>query len=433
MTIWHHKMIVYYIYVIVYNIYFHPLSKFPGPKLAASTKIPISYVAWSGSLSYWVKSLHDVYASDVVRISPDELSFISGSAIKDIYYHRQGQRPFPKDLLTFGDHESIITANDADHSRFRRLLSHAFSDKALREQEPLVQSHVRKFIHKIRSHISNANRDDSADLAAWAGYLAFDLIAHFSFGTSFNCLEDSRYHPYAKGTMDGLRLLVYVSVTSRFPPLGRLLRLCIPKSALEAKQTRENYAKEQVDQRMAKETSSPDLFSYILKHNDEKGMNQHEIYTNAAALIGAGSESTASLIVGATYLLISHPTAYRRACFEVRDAFRTSEDIKLDAVLGLPYLQAVIDESFRVYPPALGGLVRVVHPEGDHLCGYWVPGTTKVMMNHFAAYHSSQNFRNPESFLPERWLDEGKEEFQADQKDVYQPFSVGARNCIGKK
>ena len=86
-----------------------------------------------------------------------------------------------------------------------------------------------------------------------------------------------------------------------------------------------------------------------------------------------------------------------------------------------------------MYPPALAGQVRVVHPEGDYLCGYWVPGTTKVMMNHFAAFHSSQNFRNPESFLPERWLDEGKEEFHVDQKDVYQPFSVGARNCIGKK
>lgn len=120
--------------VAVYNIYFHPLSVYPGPKVAAATKIPIAYVSWIGRLSHWQQALHEEFDSDVVRISPDELSFISPTAWRDIYATRQGgTNPFSKDLVLYTGIKSFVAANDADHSRIRRLLSYAFSDKALRE------------------------------------------------------------------------------------------------------------------------------------------------------------------------------------------------------------------------------------------------------------------------------------------------------------
>lgn len=48
------------------------------------------------------------------------------------------------------------------------------------------------------------------------------------------------------------------------------------------------------------------------------------------------------------------------------------------------------------------------------------------------AYHSPLNFNRPKSFRPERWLPEGQDEFRSDSKNVFEPFSVGPRNCIGK-
>ena len=56
---------------------------------------------------------------------------------------------------------------------------------------------------------------------------------------------------------------------------------------------------------------------------------------------------------------------------------------------------------------------------------------TGIQLNQYAAYHSHQNFFDPSAFVPERWL--GDPRFALDKKDVLQPFSVGARNCIGKK
>jgi len=123
----------YTLITIIYNICLHPLSKFPGPKLAAATKFPIAYVSWKGELPYWFRKLHEGYNSDIVRTSPDELSIISPEAWKDLYALRPGHKNMPKDMRLHVGIDSIVTADDANHSRLRRVLAHAFSDKALKE------------------------------------------------------------------------------------------------------------------------------------------------------------------------------------------------------------------------------------------------------------------------------------------------------------
>ena len=418
--------------MFIYNIYFHPLAKFPGPKLAAATKLPIALVSWKGELSHWLKDLHEEYKSDVVRSSPDELSFIGPGAWKDIYGLRPGRPHIQKDLALHVGVEGIITANDADHSRQRRTMSHAFSEKALREQEYLLKSHINILIEQCRAR----EKDESKiNLSDWFKYLTFDIIGDLSFGESFDCLQKSDYHPYIACLMESLEFIVFTSVTMRFPPVDVLLttlsRIYIPDSIKKAKDTIYSIAREKLDRRLSKETTRPDFLSYILKHNDEKGMTDREIHQNAANFVGAGSETTANLLCAATYLLLTHPTCLEKTRSELREAFRTKEDINTLTLMKLSYFQAVIDESLRIYPPGLAGQPRRMHPEGDTVSGYWVPGHTGMQMNVYAASHSTMNFCDPEKFVPERWL--GDEQFKDDRRDALQPFGIGARNCIGKK
>jgi cytochrome P450 len=49
----------------------------------------------------------------------------------------------------------------------------------------------------------------------------------------------------------------------------------------------------------------------------------------------------------------------------------------------------------------------------------------------YAAYRSGRNFRDPDAYIPERWL--GDPQFATDERDVFHPFSYGHRNCIGKR
>ena len=117
-----------------YNIFFHPLRNFPGPKLAAATPLPFVWRLINGRFPAWTNKLHAKYGV-VVRIHPDELSFIDASAWRDIYLARP-QLPKP----TFGVLETpngvppMGTIPDPEtHGRQRKIIGHAFSDRALRE------------------------------------------------------------------------------------------------------------------------------------------------------------------------------------------------------------------------------------------------------------------------------------------------------------
>lgn len=359
----------------IYNIWFHPLSKFPGSNFAAATKIPIAMVSWDGSLSHWLKDLHAYYRSDVVRISPDELSFISASAWKDIYDDRSGHKHFQKDPLLFSGEDSILTAPDADHGRMRGLLDQAFSDKALREQKPLVQSYIKSLVSGLQKQIEGPAKG-KINFVDWFNWTIFDTISDLSFGEPFNCLKDKHYHPWVANILDSTNKTVLNSVALRFPPLQRLLGLFVPKSAFQARDNIYRLAREKVDRRIETQTTRPDFLSYILKHNEGKehgGMTREEIHNNAATMISAGSEMTATLLTGAIWFLLKNPHCMENTLEEIR-AFKNATDINLQSLASLPYYQAVIDETFRIYPPALTGQPRIVPKGGDTVSGHFVPG-----------------------------------------------------------
>ena len=98
----------------------------------------------------------------------------------------------------------------------------------------------------------------------------------------------------------------------------------------------------------------------------------------------------------------------------------------------LPYLQAVIEESLRMYPPVPEILPRRTPPEGAMVAGQWVPGNISLGVHQWSAYRDAANFAEPDTFAPERWLSDAPARFAHDRKDALQPFSHGPRNCLGK-
>ena len=91
----------------------------------------------------------------------------------------------------------------------------------------------------------------------------------------------------------------------------------------------------------------------------------------------AGSETTATHLSGALWFLMSHPEVYLRAKNEVRAAFKSQDQIRLAAVSStehLPYLNAVIRESFRCYPSIPSTLPRITGAGGATIEGQYVPG-----------------------------------------------------------
>lgn len=131
-----------------------------------------------------------------MRIAPNELSFDDESAWKDIYGSRPGHKNFHKDPIHVGSIaavkgvSTITMANDIDHARQRRALSHAFSTKALLEQENIVMNYINAFSDNMRRFASSGGVVNVAD---WFAYTTFDVIGDMALGEPFGCMESGQF------------------------------------------------------------------------------------------------------------------------------------------------------------------------------------------------------------------------------------------------
>lgn len=105
----HIQAVLYTFCHAVYNLYFHPLSRFPGPKIAAITRLYYVKYCVSGRLPFNNTKLHAKYGG-IVRIAPDELSLNTAEGWRDVYGNRHGKPEMPKDKLFYGsfDKTSIL-------------------------------------------------------------------------------------------------------------------------------------------------------------------------------------------------------------------------------------------------------------------------------------------------------------------------------------
>jgi cytochrome P450 len=141
----------------IYRVYFHPLSRFPGPKFSAFTRLPHIIAIAKGELPRHVARLHEEYG-EVVRISPDELSFTNAKAWRDIYGHgsKEGKGSAPpknwsRQAKSVNGAKSIITMPDpVEHGRLRKIFAPAFSDRALVQQSPLFTKYADQLISNMK-------------------------------------------------------------------------------------------------------------------------------------------------------------------------------------------------------------------------------------------------------------------------------------------
>ncbi|KAL8818808.1 MAG: hypothetical protein Q9191_007859 [Dirinaria sp. TL-2023a] len=328
-----------------------------------------------------MKALHDNYRSDVVRVSPDGLSFIGPSAWKDMYAHHQGRKIFEKDFIMYGragnEAASVITAEDADHSRMRRLLAHAFSEKALKSQQSLLLGHVETLVEELQNEI-NGSEGGKVDMVRWLKWITFDIIGDLSLGAKFDSLKDPNYHSWALNIQRFTKSFTLLSAIRRYPILDKISKHLIPTSVKQLRASHLRGISDLVDRRLSLETTRPDFMTYIQRYNDEKGMNLAEIKANISLFIGAGSESVATVLCGALYYLGRDNRILNKVQDEVRSAFGAQDQITLDSTLELPYLSAVLAESSRMYPGALAGQPHIVPSGGASVCGHWIPGGVSV-------------------------------------------------------
>ncbi|KAI0200638.1 isotrichodermin C-15 hydroxylase [Astrocystis sublimbata] len=421
---------------VVYNLFFHPLRKFPGPALQGASRLPWAIQQIFGVQAHITQRLHEQYGP-VVRIGPSHLSFTDVEAYKDIYGHRVGSDLHASEMSksdTFVRNvrnipTSIINADREEHSRFRRALSHGFSDSSMRQQEPEIMKYVDLLIRRLHEECDNGSK--KLWLEAWFNWTTFDVVGNLVFGQSFNCLENSSTHQWINFILKSIRGgAIIVALT--YLGLGELVELAW-KMGLLAFKVVQQYTDEMVTKRLAMEKSRVDLFEGLVKKREEWNLSFGKLSSNAVILVFAGSETTATTLSGATYLTLSHPDVHAKLTHEVRSTFKDAREININTVGNLKYMLAVLNEALRMYPPVVSGLVRVTPKGGATVAGHYCPENIFVETQHWSVNHSEDNWADPWQFKPERFLGTSEEALRAGNKlEALQAFSVGPRNCIGR-
>ena len=256
----------------------------------------------------------------------------------------------------------------------RRVLGHGFSDRASREQEPVVESYVDLLIKRLHEQVMGID-GGKVDISKWFRWTSFDIAGDLSFGESFECLQNQELHSWAEMITGFLKADVCLGACNRFSAFQRILPYLVPKQTKRMMSDHWAATVEKVSHRMKLGARRADFISPIIKYNEEgKGLTQGEIQSNASLFIVAGSDSVATVLTGTTFYLLQNREIMRKLSDEVRTTFKTEKDINAQSVARLPYMIACLDETSRIYPTVLMGQAVVVPPEGDMVGDDWIPG-----------------------------------------------------------
>ena len=367
----------YILFLAVHNLLLHPLRSYPGPKLWAVSYLPRAYHGVLGTLDTTLLKLHQKYGV-CIRTAPNDLSYVTGQAWKDIYAHQHGRPELPKDpartSVEPNGAPSIISAGKEDHSRHRKLFSHAFSEKGIREQEPRINEYVELLMDRLKA----AARDNtSQDIVDWLNRTTFDIIGDLAFGESFHGLRDRRTHEWIGAIWGFLRYRI-LSFEFETYGIGFLMQYVIPKDMAVGLKMHYEYAVEKVNTRSKLGGNRGDFWDKVTLKNEQnnadvEGMSMGEMSNNASLLVLAGSETTATLLSGATWLLLTNPKHLEGLTSDIRASYASNDEIRLLNVNRSEYLLAVLEESLRLYPPAPGLISRIATKGGVIVNGQFVP------------------------------------------------------------
>jgi cytochrome P450 len=317
--------------------------------------------------------------------------------------------------------DGLLTSEEATHLRHRRLLQPAFHREAIGSYASVMIDFAERSTNRWRD-------GDMLDLSQEMMRLTLAIVGKTLFGA-----DVESHAPEVGAAMTA----VMESFWMLMLPFGNLLeRLPVPalRKSKAARASLDAIIYRLIaDRRRAPGRSGPsDLLSMLLAARDEeeggdgKGLTDEQVRDEAITIFLAGHETTANAMAWTWYLLGRSPDVERQLHEEIDRVLRGRLPAVAD-IPRMPFVEQVITESMRLYPPAwmIGRRALREYPVGDFV----LPARALVLLSPYITQRDPRYFAEPDRFLPARWTPEFKTSLPP---FAYFPFGGGSRRCIGE-
>ncbi|CAL4925907.1 unnamed protein product [Urochloa decumbens] len=296
----------------------------------------------------------------------------------------------------------------------------------------------REKAQELVSHVGTlARRGEAVSVGRVAFTTSLNLVSRTIFSRDLTSLDDAgASREFQEVVTDIMEAVGYPNVSDYFPAIA----------AADLQGWRRHLARlfarlhrifdEEIDGRLrGREDGEPkrnDFLDLLLDAAEDgdsaAGLDRDTLRSLFTDLFSAGSDTSSSTVEWAMTELLQSPTSMAKACEELATVIGSRKSIEESDIGKLPYLQAVVKETFRLHPPAPLLLPR--HTQADiKIMGYTIPQGSRVFINVWAMGRDEETWPEPERFMPERFL--GKTvDLRGGDFDLI-PFGGGRRICPG--
>ncbi|KAH6636502.1 cytochrome P450 [Chaetomium tenue] len=396
-----------------------PLNKIPGPWHAKFTTLVLKWHEFRTNRTRYVHHLHLKYGP-TVRIAPNEVVFASAAAVKEIYCSGGSgydKTEFYDMFKVYGRRTMFTTLNKDDHAKRKRILADRYANTNVVRPQSLdgIADRAGNFVKKCFQSVGG-----SLDL-----YISMCLHSY-----AFDCVTHHLFHPNGTDSLlsskdeEIMREVTFddsLQSTSDHTPIYGILGKVL---YLFAKPRETPLADSFVLDTCALTDTAPFTLLNRLQGPTYR-LDALAIAAECLDHMAAGIDTTGDALCFLMWEL-SQPASmpYQRALQRELLAHRGASFDRL------PYLDAVVLEGLRCFPPIPMSLPRYVPGGGRTIDGFFLPqGTTVSCQAYSVQRMDGEVFPEPDAFRPERWLEPKGD---AERKRLFFAFANGGRGCVGK-
>ncbi|XP_070556745.1 cytochrome P450 3A5-like [Ptychodera flava] len=343
----------------------------------------------------------------------------------------------------------------------RNTLTPAFSGSKMRLMSPIVNMAADDLVKILRKHSEDGT---PIQCKALFGCYVVDAIASTGFGVEVNSQEQPD-HPFIKNIKEAFSfgVLRRASLLLFFIPFLVPVLKWFNIGLFRTKNLKyfTDLTEESAEIRKSQDPSTKrvdflqlmldahDVYEQYIKesHTEEdeygvklvkdgksdtndfhKGFTTEEMLGQSLIFFLAGYETTSTLMSYVAYSMATNPDIQEKLCTEIDDVMANNEEPSYNVVSKMPYLDMIVCETLRMYPPSLR-FDRECN-EDVTIAGINIKKGMYVAVSIYAIHHNPEFYPEPEKFIPERFT---KEEKEKRHPYAWLPFGAGPRNCIGMR